>query len=82
MEKDLREQPLNKRLPENIYNRIHEDIGQASGCWTDLDHAGTFKSEDAGTIALNLCQFIADEIEKAVANEVQKFNKFLSDIVV
>jgi len=55
---------LSERLPEYIFDRIHQDIGQASACWTKLEKAGTFKSEDASKIAFNLCHFVADELDK------------------
>jgi len=61
---DLREQPLSRRLPEYIFNRIHQDIGQASMCWDSPDKAGIFHADDASTIAFNLCHFVADELDK------------------
>lgn len=64
MKMDLRKQSLSERIPENIFKRVHQDIGQASMCWENVDKAGTFKSENASAIAFNLCHFIADEIEK------------------
>lgn len=64
MERDEREQSLGDRLPANIFSRIHQDIGAASMCWTEIEKAGVFKSEEASAIAFNLCQFIADELKK------------------
>ena len=58
---------LNERLPEHIFERIHQDIGQATTCWEHLNSAGTFDAERAGQIAFELCHFIADELEKASA---------------
>ncbi len=55
---------LSKRLPEDISTRIYEDIGHASTCWTNLEGAGTFESEQASKIALELCHYIADKLEK------------------
>lgn len=57
-------QPLSELLPERIFNRIHEDIGEASTCWTNLEGAGTFDAEHASKIAYNLCCFIVGEMEK------------------
>ena len=54
---------LSKRLPENVFNRIHEDIGQASMCWDRIEKAGIFHSEKASKIAFDLCHFIANELE-------------------
>jgi hypothetical protein len=56
---------LNKRIPEHIFSRIHEDIGEASMCWDKIP-TGVFDSTNAGRIAFNLCHFVADEIDKAV----------------
>lgn len=58
------EKPLSERLPERIFDRIHQDIGEASTCWTELEKAGTFDAEHAARIAFNLCHFIADELVK------------------
>ena len=60
---DIMGQSLFERLPEGVCTRIHEDIGQATMCWTEIEHAGTFKSEDASKIAYNLCSFIADMLD-------------------
>ncbi len=56
---------LSERLPEYIFDRVHQDIGQATTCWTKLEKAGTFDAEHASKIAFNLCHFIADELERA-----------------
>lgn len=55
--------PLSERLPEHIFKRIHEDIGQASMCWSNIDEAGEFDAKKAGEIAFELCHFIADVLE-------------------
>ena len=55
--------PLSERLPEEIYMRIHQDIGQASMCWDNIEGAGTFKSEESSKIAFELCHYIADKLE-------------------
>jgi hypothetical protein len=59
--------PLSERLPAHVFERIHQDIGQASMCWEHLDSAGTFDAERASNIAFELCHFIADELEKTSA---------------
>jgi len=56
---------LNERIPEHIFTRIHEDIGHASMCWSETPK-GVFDSTQAGDVALKLCHFIADEIDKAL----------------
>ena len=63
-----KEKALSERLPEHIFNRIHQDIGEASTCWTNLDGAGTFEAEHASKIAFNLCHFVADELDKVKPN--------------
>lgn len=59
-----RDKALSERLPEHIFDRIHQDIGEASTCWTTLEGAGTFESEHASRIAFELCHFVADELDK------------------
>lgn len=68
MKDDIRDMPLAQRLPAEIITRIHEDIGAASMCWENPKGAGIFKCNEALTIALNLCQFIADKLEEAKQN--------------
>lgn len=63
--RDLRDKSVAERLPERIYERIYQDFGEASMCWTRIDKAGIFEAERVSIIAHNLCQFIADELEKA-----------------
>jgi hypothetical protein len=70
MERDLRESSLSEQLPEHIFTRIHEDIGQASMCWDSPEKAGVFHSEEASVIVFNLCQFISDELTKKEVNEM------------
>lgn len=55
---------LSERLPEEIFIRIHQDIGYASTCWENLDDAGVFDSTRASEIAFDLCHFIADKLEE------------------
>ena len=55
---------LSERLPEEIFTRIHQDIGHASTCWSNLEGAGIFESEQASKIAFDLCHFIADRLEE------------------
>lgn len=63
--RDLREKSVSERLPERIYERVYQDFGEASMCWSRIDKAGVFESERVSIIAHNLCQFIADELDKA-----------------
>ena len=72
VQRDLRDEPLNKRLPESIFNRIHEDIGAASMCWNPPPSKEVFDSECASAIAFNLCHFVADAIDE-VKSDVQTF---------
>ena len=55
---------LCQRLPEKVVSEIHQAIGQASTCWEHLNSAGRFDSEQAGSIASDLCNFIADFLEE------------------
>ena len=61
--KELGQKALSDRLPEKVFTRIHEDIGHASMCWTNIEQAGVFKSEVACEIAFDLCHYIADLLE-------------------
>ena len=65
MTMDVREKALSERLPEHIFDRIHQDIGEASTCWDKLEGAGTFDATHASMIAFNLCHFVADELDKS-----------------
>ena len=56
--------PLSERLPKHVFERIHQDIGQASMCWENIDKAGVFDAKKAGEISFELCHFIADVIDK------------------
>ena len=60
---DIREKLLSERLPEGAVARIHQDIGKASMCWTEIERAGIFKSEEASAVAYNLCHFVADLLD-------------------
>ena len=51
---------LCQRLPERVVSEIHLAIGQASVCWEHLDNTNIFDSEQASSIAGDLCNFIAD----------------------
>lgn len=55
---------ISEGLPQHIFQRVHEDIGQASMCWSKVEKAGIFNAKEAGNIALELCKFIAGELEK------------------
>lgn len=65
---DDKRKPLSERLSERIFKRVHQGIGQASMCWEHPENAGVFDANAAGNIALELCHFIADEIEKPIIN--------------
>ena len=65
----MRDKSLSERLPEEIYTRIHQDIGQASMCWENIEGAGTFESEQASKIAFELCHYIADKLEEGTLHE-------------
>jgi len=54
---------LSERIPEHLFSRVHQDIGEASLCWTDIP-LGIFDAERASKIAFDLCHFIADELER------------------
>ena len=57
--------PITERLPEGVLDIIGQTIGEASMCWTDVDHAGTFKVEDARILAFELGHYIADLLDEA-----------------
>ena len=57
--------PLFERLPEDVFNALHETIGEASMCWTDVEHAGRFQADVAGKIAFELCHYVADLLDEA-----------------
>jgi len=59
--KDNRRLP--ERLPKHVFERIHQDIGQASMCWACPEKAGVFDAKKAADIAFELCHFIADLID-------------------
>jgi hypothetical protein len=59
----IRDKALSERLTEEIFNRVHQDIGEASMCWSNIEGAGTFQSEEASRIAFELCHYIADELD-------------------
>lgn len=69
------QKPLSERLPEYIFSRIHQDIGEASTCWTKLEKTGTFDEGHASKIAFDLCHFVADEIEKSIHDNPQNNKK-------
>lgn len=66
---------LSKRLPEHIFSKIHEDIGQASMCWNP-NPAGEYDATSASTIAFKLCHFIADELEVLLAEKEREIEKW------
>jgi hypothetical protein len=62
-EKKDNRKPLSERLPERIFSRIHQDIGQASMCWEYPEKAGVLDAKKAADIAFELCHFVADLID-------------------
>ena len=65
---DIRDVPLNKRLPEELSSAIHQTVGYASLAWNPAP-TGNFDLDRAGKADLNLCQFIADYLEQKVNND-------------
>ncbi len=55
---------LSKRLPEEVFSRIHQDIGTASICWEKPEGAGNFDAMRASNIAFELCHYVADLLDK------------------
>ena len=62
-------------LPEHIVERIRQAIGEASTCWSNLEEAGVFETEQASKIASNLCKFLEVEMETIIATELEKREK-------
>ena len=60
---DLRE-PLSKRLSPEVYSTLHQMVGAALGCWTDVEHAGCFQVVRAADVAFELCHYVADLLEE------------------
>lgn len=56
---------LSERLPEEVFTRVHQDIGQASMCWENVEGAGVYDATKASEIAFDLCHYIADKLEEA-----------------
>ena len=57
--------PLSERLPEDVFNKLHQVVGEAVMCWTDVDYAGRFQADVAGDIAFELCHYVADLLDEA-----------------
>jgi len=57
------ERSLSERIPEYIFSRVHQDIGEASMCWHEPP-LGIYDTARASKIAFDLCHFIADELER------------------
>ena len=53
---------LSEILSDKVVEEIYQSIGEASMCWEHPEKAGVFKSGQANTVALDLCEFIADEL--------------------
>jgi hypothetical protein len=60
-----RERPLCYRLPEPIFNAIHQAIGEASMCWKPRPGKEVFNSEQASKVAFELCHVVADALDEA-----------------
>ncbi len=59
MTKEILNKALSERLPEEIFNKIHEKISQAVVCGSkpyDLD--------TAANVAFDLCHLVASELDK------------------
>ena len=54
-------------LPVGLYSKVLIAIGQASTCWTNLEGAGEFVSNDAICVANELL----DEIEEALVQMIE-----------
>ena len=55
---------LSNRLPEKVFDRIHQDVGSASMCWERPEGAGTFDAMHASNIAFELCHYVADLLDE------------------
>lgn len=71
---ETKKQSLSEILPESIFNKVHECIGQASMCWENIEAAGVFKSEMALKIAEDLLWSIAEYKQFVIAME-ESFKK-------
>lgn len=58
------EKPLSHRISSELYHKIFDSIGAASMAWNPRPSNEVFDSELATEIAVELCLFVADEIEK------------------
>ena len=56
--------PLSERLPEEVFEALHQIVGEASMCWTNIDGAGSFEADTAGAIAFELCHYVADLLDE------------------
>ena len=61
----MEQKSLSERLPEEIFNRIHEDVGKLATCWSNIEGAGQYNYVYAADVALDLCRFIADKLDEA-----------------
>lgn len=66
------------KLPENIFTKIHETVGSASMCWTNIKGAGEFRSELASEVAQELCDYIHRHTVKKPITLLERFKYFLN----
>ena len=57
--------PLSERLPEDVFNKLHQVVGEAAMCWTDIEHVGRFKVDASSALAFELCHYVADLLDEA-----------------
>ena len=67
---------LSERLPEEIFNRIHEDAGKFMTSWKNTE-VGEYDYIYAADVALELCRFIADQREEVVYRVLEYFRKYV-----
>lgn len=63
MRRENRRRAIACRIPFALYNRIHGDVVRAQMC------SGLDGTDQAMEIGIELCHFIADELENARAEE-------------
>lgn len=56
-------EPLSERLSEELFNKVHAAVGEASMCWAETP-TSNFDATRASEVARKLCEAIADELEK------------------
>jgi hypothetical protein len=59
-------------LPAPVRERIFEDLGAASACWSNLNGAGEFQSQAAARIGSQLCIYLSGVIGEEIARAVKE----------